>query len=141
MLNIREVLLTPEEDVISTVEACLYYLDQEGRLTMTEQTLELYEGDTQVSAVARALEDRPKDPDGLLPPLPEGFQVKSVWLEEDTCYVNLSSALLEGLTDGAVRTALEALENSLRSLEAVEEVRFLVDGEFRRDLGPFGGEE
>ena len=141
VLNIREVLLTPEEDVISTVEACLYYLDQEGRLTMTEQTLELYEGDTQVSAVARALEDRPKDPDGLLPPLPEGFQVKSVWLEEDTCYVNLSSALLEGLTDGAVRTALEALENSLRSLEAVEEVRFLVDGEFRRDLGPFGGEE
>ena len=84
VLNIREVLLTPEEDVISTVEACLYYLDQEGRLTMTEQTLELYEGDTQVSAVARALEDRPKDPDGLLPPLPEGFQVKSVWLEEDT---------------------------------------------------------
>ena len=141
VLNIREVLLTPEEDVISTVEACLYYLDQEGRLTMTEQTLELYEGDTQVSAVARALEDRPKDPDGLLPPLPEGFQVKSVWLEEDTCYVNLSSALLEGLTDGAVRTALEALENSLRSLEAVEEVHFLVDGGFRRDLGPFGGEE
>ena len=141
VLNIREVLLTPEEDVISTVEACLYYLDQEGRLTMTEQTLELYEGDTQVSAVARALEDRPKDPDGLLPPLPEGFQVKSVWLEEDTCYVNLSSALLEGLTDGAVRTPLEALENNQRSLEAVEEVRFLVDGEFRRDLGPFGGEE
>ena len=70
-------------------------------------------------------------------PLPEGFQVKSVWLEEATCYVNLSSALLEGLEDGAVRTALRALESSLRSLDAVEEVRFLVDGEFRRDLGPF----
>ena len=26
VLNIREVLLTPEEDVISTVEACLYYI-------------------------------------------------------------------------------------------------------------------
>lgn len=139
VLNIREVLLTPEEDVISTVEARLYYLNQEGRLTAAEQTLELYEGDTQVSAVARALEGRPKDQDGLLSPLPEGFQVKSVWLEEATCYVNLSSALLEGLTDEAVRTALEALESSLRSLEAVEEVRFLVDGEFRRDLGPFDG--
>lgn len=134
VLNIREVLLTPEEDVISTVDVRLYYLNQEGGLTPAEQTLELYEGDTQVSAVARALEDKPKGRDGLLPPLPEGFQVKSVWLEEATCYVNLSSALLEGMEEGAVQTALEALESSLRSLEAVEEVRFLVDGEFRRDL-------
>lgn len=117
-------------------------MDQEGRLTAAEQTLELYEGDTQVSAVARALEDKPEGQDGLLPPLPEGFQVKSAWLEEATCYVNLSSALLAVLEeDGTVQTALQALERSLRSLEAVEEVRFLVDGEFRRDLGPFDGEE
>ena len=60
--------------------------------------------------------------------------MKSVWLEESICYVNLSSALLESAEDAAVRTALRALEDSLRSLEAVEEVRFLVDGEFRRDL-------
>ena len=136
VLNIREVLLTPEEDVISTVEARLYFLNQEGSLIPETRTLDLYEGDTQVSAVARALEDKPEGRD-LLSPLPEGFQVKSVWLEEATCYVNLSSALLEGLEDGAVRTALRALESSLRSLDAVEEVRFLVDGEFRRDLGPF----
>ena len=137
VLNIREVLLTPEEDVVTTVDARLRFLNQDGALIPVEQTLDLYEGDTQVSAVARALESRPEDRDGLLSPLPEGFQVKSVWLEEDICYVNLSSALLEGLEDGAVRTALRALESSLRSLDAVEEVRFLVDGEFRRDLGPF----
>ena len=136
VLNIREVLLTPEEDVVTTVEARLRFLNQDGALIPVEQTLDLYEGDTQVSAVARALEDKPEGRD-LLSPLPEGFQVKSVWLEEATCYVNLSSALLEGLEDGAVRTALRALESSLRSLDAVEEVRFLVDGEFRRDLGPF----
>ena len=140
VLNIREVLLTPEEDVVSTVEARLYFLNQEGYLTPEERTLDLYEGDTQVSAVARALEDKPEGRD-LMSPLPEGFQVKSVWLEESICYVNLSSARLEGLEDAAVQTALHALENSLRSLDAVEEVRFLVDGEFRRDLGPFDGEE
>ena len=134
VLNIRDVLLTPEEDVISTVDARLYFLNQEGRLTAAEQILELYEGDTQVSAVARALEGKPEGRD-LLSPLPEGFQVKSVWLEEDICYVNLSSAQLEGMEEGALRTALRALESSLDSLEAVEEVRFLVDGEFRRDLG------
>ena len=140
VLNIRELLLTPEEDVISTVEVMLYYLDQEGRLTAAEQTLDLYEGDTQVSAVARALEEKPEGRD-LYSPLPEGFQVKSAWLEEDICYVNLSSAALEGLADHAARAALQALENSLTSLEAVEEVRFLIDGEFRRDLGLLGGGE
>ncbi len=140
VLNLRELLLTPEEDVISTVEARLYFLNQEGRLTAAEQILDLYEGDTQVSAVAKALEGRPEGRD-LLSPLPEGFQVKSVWLEEDICYVNLSSALLEGLGESALQTALRALEDSLSSLEAVEEVRFLVDGEFRRDLGAFGGGE
>lgn len=133
VLNIRELLLTPEEDVVSTVDALLFFLDQEGRLTAVEQTLDLYEGDTQVSAVARALEAKPEGLD-LASPLPEGFQVKSVWLEEDICYVNLSSALLEGLENGALQTALRALEDSLSSLDAVEEVRFLVDGEFRRDL-------
>ena len=134
VLNIREVLLTPEEDVISTVDVRLYFLDQAGSLTPEERTLDLYEGDTQVSAVARALEDGPEDRE-LLSPLPEGFQVKSVWLEEDICYVNLSSALLEGLEEAAVRTALRALEDSLCSLEGVRAARFLVDGEFSRDLG------
>lgn len=129
VLNIREVLLTPEEDVVSTVDARLYFLNQEGRLIPESRTLELYEGDTQVSAVAKALESGPENRD-LLSPLPEGFRVKSVWLEEAVCYVNLSSALLEGLEEAVLRTALQALGDSLLSLEGVEETRFLVDGEF-----------
>lgn len=129
VLNIREVLLTPEEDVVSTVDARLYFLNQEGRLIPEARTLELYEGDTQVSAVAKALESGPENRD-LLSPLPEGFRVKSVWLEEAVCYVNLSSALLEGLEEAVLRTALQALGDSLLSLEGVEETRFLVDGEF-----------
>lgn len=140
LLSAREMLLFPEEDVISTVTAELYFLDAGGRLTPEERVLDLYEGDTQVSAVAQALERGPENRE-LTSALPEGFQVKSVWQEEDICYVNLSSALLEGLGESALQTALRALEDSLSSLEAVEEVRFLVDGEFRRDLGAFGGEE
>ena len=133
LLSAREMLLFPEEDVISTVTAELYFLDAGGRLTPEERVLDLYEGDTQVSAVAQALERGPENRE-LTSALPEGFQVKSVWLEEDICYVNLSSALLEEIGESAVRTALEALENSLGSLESVEEIRFLVDGEFTRSL-------
>lgn len=140
VLHIREILLTPGEDVVSTVDARLYFLDQQGRLIPEERTLELYEGDTQVSAVAKALERGPEDR-GLLSPLPEQFQVNSVWLEEDICYVNLSSALLEGLEEPALRTALQALESSLCSLDGVEAARFLVDGEFSQDLGAGTGPE
>ena len=138
VLNIREVLLTPEEDVVSTVDVRLYFLDQEGRLTSEGRTLDLYEGDTQVSAVAKALESGPENRD-LLPSLPEGFQVKSVWLEEHTCYVNLSSALLSGLEESTVQASLQALGRSLFSLYGVEEVRFLIDGEFSRNLEPVDG--
>lgn len=134
VLNTREVLLSPEEDVISTVDARLYFLNQAGLLVPEGRTLELYEGDTQVSAVAKALEGGPEGRE-LLSALPEGFQVNSVWQEEDICYVNLSSTLLEGLEESVVQTALRALEGSLCSLEGVEDARFLVDGEFRQDLG------
>ena len=123
----RDILLTPEEDVISTLSAMLYFQSPEGVLIPEARTLDLYEGDTQVSAVAQALERGPENRE-LLPVLP--FQVRSLWQEDDVCYVNLSSAQLEGLDDATLETALEALRNSLCSLESVGETRFLVDGEF-----------
>ena len=76
----RDVLLTSNEDVIDRVTVTLYFLDEAGDLAPEEQTLDLYEGDTQVSAVARALEVGPESRD-LQAVQPEGFQGKSVWLE------------------------------------------------------------
>ena len=84
----------------------------------------------------RALENGPETK-GLQSALPEGFKVRKVWAEEGVCYVSLSSALLEGRPDPAALTlAIDALERSLLSLESVEEVRFLVDGEFADAYGP-----
>ena len=101
-----------------------------------ERALELYEGDTQVGAVVRALENGPEE-DSLSAVMPENFRVRSVWQEEDVCYVNLSSAQLEDLPEtDALSTALLSLQRSLCSLESVQEVRFLVDGEFARSYGP-----
>jgi len=132
----RDVLLAPQGDVVSTVDAVLYFLDASGYLRAEERTLELYEGDTQVIAVARALENGPENKE-LQAVFPEGFRLKTVWLEEDTCYVNLSSALLSNLSDDTqLSMALFALSRSLCSLETVRETRFLVDGEFARTYGP-----
>lgn len=136
MLLARDVLLLPEEDVLGTVTAWLYFLNGEGALTAEERMLELYEGDTQVSAVAQALENGPESKE-LSPVWPDGFRVMSVWQEEGVCYVNLSSAILEEteLPEKELSAAIEALGHSLCSLETVEETRFLVDGEFVRDYG------
>ncbi len=125
-----DVLLSSTEDVVDTVTATLYLLDETGELTPYEAVLELYEGDTQVLSVAAALEDGAPD-QGLSSPLPEGFAVRSLWLDQPVCYVNLSSAVLRDLEEPeAVFRALQALARSLCSLDTVEEVQFLVDGEY-----------
>ena len=125
-----DVLFSTNEDVISSVAATLYLLDEDGRLAPREMTLDLYEGDTQVGAVVRALLAATED-EQLRSPLPEGFQVTSVRLGEDTCYVDLPTAALPGMGEEPDMTrALRALADSLLSLRAVAEVRYLVDGEY-----------
>lgn len=124
-----DVLLSTSEDVVSTVAVRLWFLSAGGELLAEPQTVELYEGDTQVEAVVSALLDGPEDRD-LHTALPEGFAIQSVWTENNVCYVDLPSAAAGGLTDPAVlHTALTALSKSLCSLPTVAEVRFLVDGE------------
>ena len=126
----RDVLLSTTEDVVGTVDVTLYFLNENGSLQPEARTLDLYEGDTQVSAVARAVENGPLDKK-LSPVLPVSFRVKSVWLEESVCYVNLSTGMLETIPEDAeLATALRALAKALCSLENVEETRYLVDGEF-----------
>ena len=125
----RDILTVPKD-------ASLYFVNGDGALTAEARTLNLYEGDTQVSAVVRALENGPETK-GLSAVLPEGFKVRKVWLEEEICYVSLSSALLEGQPEPeTLSQAVLALEQSLLSLESVEEVRFLVDGELADTYGP-----
>ena len=84
---------------------------------------------------ARALELGPENR-SLRLVQPEEFQVKSVWLEEDVCYVNLSSSQLETLPEETdMPMILQALALSLCSLDTVSEVRFLVDGDFAAEYG------
>ena len=133
----HDVLLLPEEDVVGTVTAVLYFLDEWGNLVPQRRELDLYEGDTQAGAVVAALADGPESKD-LFAVFPEGFYVRSAWQEEDVCYVNLSTALLEELPEidpAILQKALEAVGKSLCSLENVSETCFLVDGEYAQEYG------
>ncbi len=125
----EDVLLSLKEDVVGSIQTLLYFPDGTGQLAAEERTLELYEGDTQIGVVARALELGPETK-GLLPIFPEGFRVKTLRLEEEICYVNLSSQQLAALEKRQVRQILESLNHSLCSLETIKRVEFLVDGEY-----------
>lgn len=132
----KDVLLAPEGDILGTVTVELYFQTEQGVLRGEERTLELYEGDTQVAAVIQAIEQGPQNKN-LRSVWPEGFRVRGVWQEDGVCYVNLSSVVRSNLSEDArLDITLQALSESLGSLESVEEVRFLVDGEFSQYYGP-----
>lgn len=125
----EDVLLSSMENVVSTVPVTLWFLNAQGALTGVPQRLELYEGDTQLSALVAALEDGPQTRE-LASALPEGFSVLSTQLSDGVCYVNLSGAFLPAFSeDTDMQSALDALALSLTSLETVQQVRYLVDGE------------
>ena len=131
-----DILRSSKEDVVGTVTASLYYLKTDGTLVEERRNLQLYEGDTQVQAVLQAIQKGPESAE-LLPVLPNGFTVHSIWTEDDTCYVNLSTAALKKMPkDADLKTALRALSRSLRSLETVNSVQYLVDGKL---LNTYGG--
>ena len=131
----RDVLFASNEDVIGLVPATLYVFNAEGQLVPWEVTLDQYEGETQVGTVVKALLGGFEEQE-YRSPLPEGFQVTSVRLEEDTCYVDLPTAALSAMPEDAqLDAALQALADSLLSLQAVAEVRYLVDGEYAAVYG------
>ena len=130
-----DVLLTSAEDVVGTAEASLYFLDGNGSLVPERRMMDLYEGDTQISVLLEVLEAGP-DNGKLVSALPRGFTILSAWQERDTCYVNLPSAALPDLTDqAALEKALRATALSLCSLDTVEQVQYLVDGEPAAEYG------
>ena len=86
-------------------------------------------------AVVKALLNSTEDQE-LRSALPEGVQVTSVRQEENTCYVDLPTAALPGMSEDAdLGLALRALAESLLSLRSVAEVRYLVDGEYAAVYG------
>ena len=125
----KDVLLSSTEDVVATVDVTLCAIDPEGQLRTVPRTLDLYEGDTQAEALVTALRQGPWDKDWRSA-LPDWFSVQSVWLDDGVCYANLlTSTVPEDADREEAALALQALRDSLSSLDSVREVRILVNGE------------
>ncbi|MBD5149435.1 MAG: GerMN domain-containing protein [Oscillibacter sp.] len=126
----RDVLLSSMDDVLQTVGVSLYFLNADGALTEEKRTLSLYEGQTLAETLVASLLEGPENRE-LLRTIPEGFAVNYVRVDSGVCYVSLPAASLELLPEDAQvqRMILWSLAESLYSIDSIEEIRLLVDGE------------
>ncbi len=133
-----EVLLTSPDDIVRTVKVTLYFLNGDGTLTGEERRLTVYEGETVAQAVVKALAERPLDSyGGLEQLLPDGFAVLDTKVEDGTCYLNLPRSVTSLLPEdsAAQERMVQGLVDSLCSLEDVDQVQLMVDGEYQMMLG------
>ena len=133
-----QVLLTSPEDIVRTVEVTLYFPDEADNLVAEERRLTVYEGETPAEAVVKALAERPMDNySGLKPLLPKDFTALGANVDGNTCYLNLSANCAELMPESTVqqRMVLRGIVNSLCSLEEVEQVQILLNGDYQMLLG------
>lgn len=113
-LTAADPLLSMREDALRPITVSLYFLDPtSGALRAEKRALALYEGQTRVNALLEALAQGPES-DALA-----------------ACYLNLPSDADLGISP---RQTVESLVLSLCSLDTVERVQIVVDGEIAAQL-------
>lgn len=132
----RDVLLSDMGDVLQTVEVTLYFLNSQGALEGEKRTLEIYEGQTVAENLIVALLAGPENRE-LTKIIPDDFMINSVRVDEGICYVNISAESLATLPEDEAtqRLILWSLSDSLYSIETIQGLRFLSNGE---ELAYFG---
>lgn len=131
----EDVLFSGAEETPVEVTAALYFRRGSGDTLGYElRKFRLTEDSVPAKAVLAALIAGPED-EGLLPLLPPDLAVRSAWVEGGTCTADLSGRLLD-LPEADRGPALRSIVNTLCSLDTVERVQILIDGE---PAGEFGG--
>ncbi len=115
-LTAADPLLSMREDALRPITVSLYFLDPTSGALRAEK---------------RALAPQGPESDALAALLPEEFTVLSARVEEGTCYLNLPSDADLGISP---RQTVESLVLSLCSLDTVERVQIVVDGEIAAQL-------
>ena len=131
-----DALLSSTEDVVRTFAARLYFRDAEGALTGEDRLLTLYEGDSRGMVILGALLTGPENGE-LETVLPPEFAVLSLRTEDGVCLVNLPGSDEELLPEDPESQTLlvQSIVRSLCSVDGVNAVQILLDGEMRGTFG------
>lgn len=130
VLRAGDVVSSGAEEEPVEVPATLYFR-MGGGLGYEVRTFRLTEDEAPAKAVLEALIAGPENENVLAPLLPADLTVYAVWMDGGVCSVNVSSALLGEMPETAEERELviESLVDTLCSLDAVEQVQVLVEGE------------
>ena len=131
-----DALLTSTEDVVRTFAARLYYRDTGGALTGEDRLLTLYEGESRGTVILGALLSKPESAE-LETVLPQGFAALSFRTEDGMCLMNLPASDEELLPEDpeSQNLLMDSIVKSLCSLDDVDAVQVVVDGEMRGTFG------
>ena len=130
----EDVLFSGAEEVPVEVTAALYFRREGGNSLGYElRTFRLTEDKIPAKAVLTALIAGPEDA-GLASLLPSQLTVRSAWVDEGVCTADLSAHLLE-IPEEERALALESIVETLRSLDTVDQVQILIEGEPAEESG------
>lgn len=134
----EDALFSGAEEAPVEIPAALYFRREGGdSLGYELRKLRLTEGTVPAKAVLSALIAGPQE-EGLVPLLPADLSVHSVWVDGGVCTADLSARLLE-LPEEERALAVRSIEETLCSLDTVDQVQILVEGEPMADTGPRSG--
>jgi len=134
----EDALFSGAEETPVEIPAALYFRREGGDWLGYElRKLRLAEGSVPAKAVLTALIAGPQE-EGLAPLLPADLSVRSVWVDGGLCTADLSAQLLE-LPEGERALAVRSIQETLCSLDTVDQVQILVEGDPIADSGPPGG--
>jgi len=121
---------TPDEN---SIEVKLYFLDQEGNILVPEKRFISKYGDITDQMKLTLIELIRGPQTGLVPTIPQGVDVREVFLDEkQSAYVDFSRAILQnhsGGTTGELVT-ISSIVNTLTQTfpKQIRKVRILIDG-------------
>ena len=127
----QDVMFTGAEEEPVEVTAALHFRRSDSReLGFEFRVFRLTESDSVAQVVLEALIAGPQD-EGLEPVLPANLKVLSARLEGKVCYVDLSGVFLEQIPqeEWEQQMVIDSLVNTLCSMENVEQVQILVEGQ------------
>lgn len=129
-----DVLFSGAEEVPVEVTAALYFRREGGdSLGFELRVFRLTEDKAPAKAVLEALIAGPEE-EGLVPLLPSGLTVRSAWVDSGVCCADLSGQLLE-LRPEERAPAINSIVETLCSLDTVEQVQLLIEGESVEEFG------
>ena len=140
VLRVGDVIFSGAEEEPVDVPATLYFRRQGGDALVGElRVFRLTEDEVPAKAVLEALIAGPRD-EGLAPLIPQDLTVLAAWVDDGVCCADLSAELYRSMPSGEREQELliSSIVETLCSLDTVEQVQLLVEGE---PLTVYGGLE